>query len=119
MSSPEHERGTSLDTPPVQPMHITFHASFHVQNIPYADLSNQKCLSCMVCGNSLAEIKQQKINWYMERSISRKEPAYITNLRREAYSNALNAGSLLFLAPAVLQAAACDCTKITTTSIRQ
>ena len=42
--------------------------------------------------------------------------AYITSIRREAYSNGLNAESLLFLAPAVSQAAACDGTKITTTS---
>ena len=44
------------------------------------------------------------------------EPAYITALRREAYSNGLNAGSLLFLTPDVSQAASCDGTKITTTA---
>ena len=55
----------------------------------------------------------------MQRSTTQSEPAYITNLRREAYSNSLNAMSLLFLAPAVSQAAACDGTKITTTSFGQ
>ena len=52
----------------------------------------------------------------MARSTPKSEPAYITALRREAYSNGLNAGSLLFLAPAVSQAAACDGTRITTTT---
>ena len=55
----------------------------------------------------------------MERSTTRSEPAYITAPRREAYSNGLKAGSLLFLAPAVSQSAASDGTKITTTSIAQ
>ena len=59
---------------------------------------------------------QEKINWYMQRSTPDSKPAYITALRREAYSNGLNAGSLLFLTPAVSQAAACDGTKITTTA---
>ena len=52
----------------------------------------------------------------MKRSTPESEHAYITALRREAYSNGLNAGSLLFLTPAVSQAAACDGTKITTTA---
>ena len=73
----------------------------------------------MVCGKSVDEIKQEKTDWYMERPTPRSEPAYITALRREAYSTGLNAGSLLFLAPAVSQAATCDGRKITTTSIGQ
>ena len=94
-----------------------FHVSYHIQNVlPYADLSRQKCHSCMVRGKSIDEIKQEKINWYMGRSTPRSEPAYITALRREAYSNGLNAGSSLFLAPAVSQATACDGTRITTTT---
>ena len=52
----------------------------------------------------------------MARSTPKSEPAYITALRRKAYSNGLNAGSLLFLAPSVSQAAACDGTRITTTT---
>ena len=52
----------------------------------------------------------------MQRSTPQSELAYITALRREAYSNGLNAGSLLFLTAAVSQAAACDGTKITTTA---
>ena len=55
----------------------------------------------------------------MERSTPRGEPAYITNIRREAYLNGLNAGSSLFLAPAVSQTAACDETRITTTTTGQ
>ena len=70
----------------------------------------------MVCGKSRDQIKEAKINWYMESSTPRSEPAHVTALRREAYSNGLNAGSLLFLTPAVSQAAACDGTKITTTA---
>ena len=52
----------------------------------------------------------------MERSTPQSEPAYITALRREAYANGLNAGSLLFMAPAVSQAAACDGTSIRTSA---
>ena len=73
----------------------------------------------MVCGKSVDETKQEKIDWCIERSTPWSEPAYITALRREAYTNGLNAGSLLFLAPAVSQAAACDGTKNTTTLIGQ
>ena len=56
---------------------------------------------------------------YMEASTPKSEPAYITTLRKEAYTNGLNAGSLLFIAPAVSQATACDGTRITTTTIGQ
>ena len=116
MSPPDHERGPSQDTSVQRPTSSTFHASYHIQNVQsYADLNNQRCLSCMVCGKSAEEIKRQKTDWYMERSKPRSEPAYITSLRRQAYENGLNAGSLLFLAPAVSQAAACDGTKSTTT----
>ena len=73
----------------------------------------------MVCGRSVDEIKQEKVNWYMSRSTPRNEPAYITDLRREAYENGLHAGSLLFSAPVVSQAAACDGTRITTTTNEQ
>ena len=55
----------------------------------------------------------------MERSTSQREPAYISAIRREAYSNGLNAGSLLLIAPAVSQAAACDGTRKTTTATGQ
>ena len=55
----------------------------------------------------------------METATPRGEPAYVTNIRRVAYMNGLNAGRLLFLAPAVSQAAACDGTRITTTTSGQ
>ena len=66
----------------------------------------------MVCGKSVDEIKAIEVTRYMEASTPRSEPAYITALRKEAY----NAGSLLFIAPAVSQAAACDGTRISTTA---
>ena len=120
MSPPPHERGPSLDTPLSQPKISGFHASYHIQNaLPYADISAEKCKSCMVCGKSVDEIKASKIVKYMEASTPRSEPAYITALRREAYINGLNAGSLLFIAPAVSQAATCDATKLTTTAVGQ
>ena len=52
----------------------------------------------------------------MERYTPQSEPAYISALRREAYSNRLNAGRFLFLAPDVSQAVACDGTQTTTTA---
>ena len=120
MSPPEHEKGPSNDTPLVQPFASGFHASYHVQNTqPYEDISRVRYTGCLVCGRSVDDIKDEKVNWYMERSTPRDEPEYITRLRREAYINGLNAGSLLFVAPAVSQAAACDGTRITTTSADQ
>ena len=52
----------------------------------------------------------------MRQSTPNNEPEYVTRLRRETYENWLNAGSFLFLAPVVSQAAACDGTTITTTA---
>ena len=112
MSPPAHERGPSRDTPLLQAENSGFHASYHIQNaLPYADISTQRCTSCMVCGKFVDEIKAMKIVRYMEASKPRSEPGYITALRKEAHTNGLNAGSLLFIAPAVSQAAACDGTK--------
>ena len=71
---------------------------------------------CMVCRKSRDQIKAEKVNWYIQGTTPSSEPAYITALRREAYENGLNAGSLLFLTPAVSQAAACDGTRNTTTA---
>ena len=120
LSPPAHERGPSMDTPVIQPESSGFHASFHIQNaLPYTDISSQRCTSCMVCGKSVDEIKSIKINRYMEASTPKSEPAYITALRKKAYINGFNAGSLLFIAPAVSQAAACDGTRITTTAVGQ
>ena len=73
----------------------------------------------MVCGRAINEIKDEKVRWYKERSTPRGEPEYITKLRREAYINAINAGSLLFIPPAVSQAAACDGINYTTSTIDQ
>ena len=73
----------------------------------------------MVCGKAVDEIKEEKINWYMEKSTPRGEPEFITKLRQEAYINGLNAGSLLFIAPAVSQTAACDGNSYTTTAAEQ
>ena len=117
MSPPSHERGPSQDTPLLQVESSGFHASYHIQgSLHYADISTQRCTSCMVCGKSVDEIKAQKIERHMELSTPWSEPAYISALRKEAYTNGLNAGSLLFIATAVSQAAACDGTKITTTA---
>ena len=116
LSPPDHERGP-IDTPLVQMTPGNFYASYHVQNIkPYENVSESLHTGCMVCGKSRDQIKEEKINWYMERSTPESEPAYITALLREAYSNGLNAGSLLFLTSAVSQAAACDGTRITTSA---
>ena len=67
-------------------MDYGFRASYHIQSSqPYADLSSQRCLNCMVCGMSVDEIKEQKTKWYMDRATPRGEPAYITHIRRVAY----------------------------------
>ena len=117
LSPPDHERGPSIETPLVQSTSGGFYASYHLQNVkPYQKVSESLHTGCMVCGKSTDQIKQEKINWYMQRSTPKSKPAYNTALRREAYSNGLNAGSLLFLTPAVSQAAACDGTKIRTTA---
>ena len=120
MSPPDHEKGPSQDTPFVQPMISGFHASYHIQNtMSYDNLSCQRYTGCMVCGKAVDEIKEEEINWYMEKSTPRGEPEFITKLRRQAYINGLNAGSLLFIAPAVSQAATCDGNNYTTTASEQ
>ena len=120
MSPPDHERGPSQDTPLVQPSTSGFYASYHIQiTRPYDNLSSQRYTGCMVCGKTVDEIKDEKINWFMERSTPRGEPEFVTKLRREAYINGLNAGSLLFIAPAVSQAAACDGNNYTTSAEEQ
>ena len=55
----------------------------------------------------------------MQRSTPQNEPEHITRLRRTAYENWLNAGSFLFITPAVSQAAACDGTTVTTSATGQ
>ena len=117
MSPPDHERGPSSDTPIMQPAMGGFHASYHVQNTrPYENVSTRLYSGCMVCGRSVEAIKKEKVDWYVERSKPRGEPDYTTRIRREAYENGLNAGSFLFITPAVSQAAACDGTLITTSA---
>ena len=120
MSPPDHERGPSMDTPLMQPVMGGFHASYHVQNTrPYEIVSEKLFSGCMVCGRSSEAIKKEKAELYVARSKPRGEPEYITRIRREAYENGLNAGALLFITPAVSQAAACDGTLITTTATNQ
>ena len=67
----------------------------------------------MVCGRSGDAIKMEKLNPYRRQSTPANEPETDSNLKREAYLNGLNAGALLFITPAVSQAAACDGTKYT------
>ena len=73
----------------------------------------------MVFGQSVQAIKRERVARYMERSTPRNETENVKRLRREAYENGLNAGSFLFLAPTVSQAAGCDGSMITTTADRQ
>ena len=117
MSPPEHERGPSMDTPLVQPISSNFHASYHVQNtVPSQNVGEVRCTGCMVCSRSVDTIKNEKVKWYMQRSLPRDEPEDITRLRKEAYENGLNAGCFLFITPAMSQAAACDGTTVTTSA---
>ena len=120
MSPPPLERGPTTETPLMQPVSETFRASFHIQDsLPYDNVSEQQCRGYLVCGRSVDLIKMEKVNEYMRRSTTFSEPKEITDLRREAYLNGLNAGTLLFLIPAVSQAAACDGNKYTTTASGQ
>ena len=73
----------------------------------------------MVCVRAIDEIKDEKVRLYMDRSTPHGEPEYITKLRREAYINGMNAGSLLFIAPAMAQAAACEGTNYRTSTAGQ
>ena len=96
MSPPDHEKGPRQDTPLVQPITSDFHASYHVQNtMPYQNVSEIRYTGCMVCGRSVDVIKNEKVEWYMQRSTPQNEPEYITRLRREAYENGLNEGCFL------------------------
>ena len=120
MSPPAHEKGPSQDTPLMPPVMGSFHASYHVQNTrPYENVSENLYTGCMVCGRSADAIKREKTEWYVSRTKVRGESEYITQIRRDAYMNGLNAGAFLFITPAVSQAAACDGTPITTTATGQ
>ena len=69
LSPPDHERGSSMDTPLIQSTTGGFYASYHLQNIrPYQNVSESLHTGCMVCGKSTDQIKQEKTNWYMQRS---------------------------------------------------
>ena len=97
----------------MQPVSETFRASFLLQDsLPYDNVSQQQCRGCLVCGRSVDLTKMEKVNEYMRRSTPSGEPKENTDLRREAYLNVLNAGTLLFLISALSQAAACDGNKI-------
>ena len=61
MSPPAHERGPSQDTPLLQAGSSGFHASYPIESsLPYADISTQRCTSCMVCGKTVDDIKAQR-----------------------------------------------------------
>ena len=118
LSPPPHERGPSQNTPLMQTDESGFRASYHIQNTtPYENVSGVRYTGCIVCGLSVEAIKKEKVSWYLKKYTPRDiHPEYITKLRKNAYENGLNADSILFLAPAVSQAAACDGTMITTTA---
>ena len=100
-----------------QPANSGFSVSYHVQDtVPYENVSKKMYTSCIVCGRSADAIKREKADDYIRTSTPRGEPAYVTAMRKEAYLNALNAGSFLFIPPAVSQAAACNGTIITTSA---
>ena len=115
--SPSHGRRPVLETPLNQPPNAEFRVSYHIQNTkPYDNLSTKRYTGCIVCGRSVDAIKAENIDNYMRRSTPRNESEYVTTLRREAYQNGLNVGSILFLPPAVLQAAPCEGTQYSTTA---
>ena len=117
MSPPEHERGPSLDTLLIQSVEAGFHASYHFQNTrPYQKVSEVRYTGCMVCGRSVDAINEEKVDLYMQLYTPRNEPEQVMRLKKEAYENGLNAGSFLFLATAVSQAATCSSTTVTTTA---
>ena len=90
----------------------SFRASDQIQNTnTYQDVSETLYTGCQVCGRTADAIKEEKVELYMRNSTSRVEPDQVTRLGREDYENGLNAGSFLFLTPAV--------TRITTTAIGQ
>ena len=93
MSPPEHEIGTSLDKPLVQPAVSNFHASYHVQDTrSYQNVSEMRYSGCMVYGRSMDAIKTEKTDWYMCRSTPRDGPEHKVRLKREAFENGLNTG---------------------------
>ena len=123
MSPPAHERGPELETMLAslpQPANFGFSVSYHVQDtVPYENVSKKMYTSCIVCGKSADDIKREKADDSIRRSTPRGEPAYVTAMRKEAYLKGPNAGSFLFIPPAVSQAAACNGTVITTSADAQ
>ena len=115
--SPPHERGLSTETPIGLAANQSFRDSYHIQNTrPYPDVSETFYTGSLVCGHSADALKNEKVDCCMRSSTPREEPEHVTNLRKEAYENCLNAGSFLFLTPAVSQTVACDGMRKTTTA---
>ena len=119
MSPLPHKRGPLVETPPHTIGGNPFKVSYYIHSNTYETVSEKRCTSCMVCGRSVHAIKMEKVNTYMRQSTPANEPEAVTNLRREAYLNGLNAGILLFITPAVSQAAACDGIKYTMSADNQ
>ena len=69
-------------------------------------LSTKRYTGCLVCGRSVDAIEKENADRYMPMSTSIKEPENVTRLRKEDYMKWLNAGSFLFLVPAVSPARA-------------
>ena len=117
LSPPPHKRGPTMETLVMQPVSGVFRAPFHIQDsMPYDNESEKRCRGCLVCGRSVESIKMEKVNDYMRRPTPPYEPKGIKDLRRGAYPNGSNAGTLLFVTPSVSQAVACDCINYTTTA---
>ena len=113
-------KGTNNEDPLTQSVRNPLERKCHNQNSkPYENVSETRCISCMVCGRSVDAIKMEKLITHMRQSTPANEPEGVTNLTREAYLNGLNAGTLLFITPAVSQAAACDGIKDTMSAENQ
>ena len=112
-----YERVPSRHIPITETAESGIRACYYIQNTtPYENVSEVRYTGCMVCGRSVEAIKKEKVSLYLEKTTRIDEPEYITKLRKAAYESGLNAGSFLFLAPAVSQVAGCDRTMITTTT---
>ena len=111
---------TREETTLAPPLSAEFRASYHIRKTdPYENMSIKRNTGCMVRGRSMDAIKDESANWYMKRSAPSHEHKYVTKLRREEYVTGFNAGSFLFLPPAVSQASACDGIRITISAVGQ
>ena len=127
LSPPSHERGprVTFSTPsPLNDLEIkresdTAAATIqqqdpnqirsHLQGIRLPDGSiTHKYSDCVICGKSVERIREDTVQEYLGKTAAPGESAEITEIKRKAFEDGMQMGTVMFLPAGLSQAAACD-----------